>query len=136
MRLIALLLAVSVVVTASAAPVPKQLKAKRPDAEVFVGAWEVVEPNGGPPKHVWTFDPDLTMWSKPVGSSGKGSEWKIRIDAEKAPKEIDIGKEYKGIYEIDGDEIRILYSGTRPASLDERRGQVYTVIRRVKGDGK
>jgi uncharacterized protein (TIGR03067 family) len=122
-----------VALTASAAPVPKQLKAKRPDAEAFVGAWEVVEPNGGPAKHVWTFDEDLTMWSKGVGSTGRGTEWKTKIDPDKSPKEIDIGSNYKGIYEIDADEVRIVYTGgARPADFTQKEKMNYTVIRRVK----
>jgi uncharacterized protein (TIGR03067 family) len=121
---------------ASAAPVPKALKAKRPDAEVFVGTWELVvsEHNGKPHPvpHQWTFDPDLTMWSKAVNAAGPGAKWPVKIDPEKSPKHIDIGPGNNGIYEIDGDEIRIVYSGQRPANFDDKGKMNYTVLRRVK----
>jgi uncharacterized protein (TIGR03067 family) len=132
-KLTPLLALLFLVAAAVAAPVPKALKAKRPDAEVFVGTWELVNADGGPAKHVWTFDPDLTMWSKVVGNTGKGSEWKVKIDPEKTPKEIDFGTIYRGIYEIEADEIRIVYtSDKRPADFDDKARMTYTVIRRVK----
>jgi uncharacterized protein (TIGR03067 family) len=135
---VALLVAAAVAV---AAPVPKQLKKQRPDAEVFVGTWELVvaEQHGQPaPKAVWTFDSELKMTSRPLDPKETwSSDWVTRIDPEKSPKEIDIGKEYKGIYEIDGDEIRIAYTGgTRPSSFDSKAKMFYTVLRRTKGDGK
>lgn len=131
MRFTAVLLAVGVVVTASAAPVPKALKAKRPDAEVFVGEWQV-ETNGQSGRHVWKFDEDLTMWSKGVGANGPGSKWVITIDPEKSPKHINIGQDYKGIYEIDGNEIRLVYSNQRPANFDDKARTNYTVLRRAE----
>ncbi len=131
MRFTALLLVVVVVVSASAAPVPKALKAKRPDAEVFAGTWDV-ESHGSSGKHTWKFDDDLTMWSKGVGDNGPGSKWVIKIDPDQSPKHIDIGPEYKGIYEIDGDEIRLVYrSGERAANFDDKGRTNYTVLRRV-----
>lgn len=132
MRAVAVLLSLAVVVSASAAPVPKALKAKRPDAEVFAGTWQV-ETNGESGKHTWTFDEDLTMWSKTVGANGPGSKWVIKIDPEKSPKHIDIGPDYKGIYEIDGDEIRLVYrGGERAANFDDKARTNYTVLRRVE----
>lgn len=116
---------------AVAAPVPKALKAKRPDPEVFVGTWEV-ESHGERGRHTWTFDEDLTMWSKGVGANGPGSKWVMKIDPDKSPKEIDFGTTYRGIYEIDGDEIRIVYSGQRPANFDNKERNSYTVLRRAE----
>ncbi len=130
MRFTAVLLAVVVVLSATAAPVPKELKKKRPDAEVFVGKWEV-ESNGETGRHTWTFDDDRTMWSKGVGSVGPGSKWVMKIDPDKTPKEIDFGTNYRGLYEIDGDEIRIVYSGNRPANFDNKARNNYTVLRRA-----
>jgi uncharacterized protein (TIGR03067 family) len=127
----ALLLSLVLVVGVSAAPVPKPLKAKRPDAEVFVGEWQV-ETNGQSGRHIWTFDEDLIMWSKAVGANGMGSKWVIKIDPDKSPKHIDIGPDYKGIYEIDGDEIRLCYSGQRPANFDDKARTNYTVLRRAE----
>ena len=134
---IVLLLLVTIAV---AAPVPKQLKAKRPDAEVFVGEWETVasEQDGRPmAKAVWTFDADLTMWSRSPTEPGKGNKWVIKIDPEKGPKEITIGT-YSGIYEFDGDDIRVLfaYGTTRPTGFDGQQKAHYVLLRRVKGDGK
>lgn len=123
-------------VAAVAAPVPKQLKPKRSDAEVFVGTWElVVSEDSGKPHpvpHTWSFDADLTMWSKKVGADGKGHKWKVKIDPEQSPKHIDIG-ELKGLYEIDGDEIRIVYAYTsqRPTGFDQKATMSYNVLRRV-----
>ncbi len=122
--------------SAIAAPVPKQLKGKRPDPEVFVGAWEttVSEQNGrGMAKAVWTFDPDLTMWSKPPGGDGKGTKWAIKIDPDQSPKHITIGT-YPGIYEFDGDDIRVIfnYGGARPTGFDAQANGHYVVLRRVK----
>ena len=129
------LLAVALAVSTSAAPVPKQLKAKRSDAEVFVGTWDLVEGNNGGLRYAWTFDEDLTMWSKAAGGNGPGAKWVIKIDPDKSPKEIDLnsdGTRYKGIYEIDGDEIRLVYSGERPANFDNKARTNYTVLRRAK----
>lgn len=52
------------------------------------------------------------------------------------PKEIEITN-YRGLYEFDGEDIRIVYTlgGDRPTSFDSKPGVYYTVLRRVK-DGK
>jgi uncharacterized protein (TIGR03067 family) len=120
---------------ATAAPVPKSVKAKRPDAEVFVGTWELQEGNNGGQKWAWTFDEDLTMWSQVVGANGRGSKWVMKIDPDKSPKEIDFdggGTKWQGIYEIDGDEIRMVYNNPRPANFDNKARNNYTVLRRVE----
>lgn len=122
--------------SAVAAPVPKVAKKRLPDPEAFVGTWETVvsEQNGqAMAKAIWTFDPDLTMWSKPPGDSGKGHKWPIKLDTDSSPKRIDIDR-YPGIYEFDGDDIRVLfgYDGTRPTSLDVKDKFHYVVLRRVK----
>lgn len=140
MRIATLLLAV---VPALAAPVPKVVKAK-PDAERFAGTWDALDagkdgkpkPGGG---YQWTFDADLTMWSKSTGASDKGTQWAIQIDPEKSPKEIDLthfGTAYKGIYEFDGDDIRIAYATQRPAGFDASQGVYHTLLRRVADKGK
>lgn len=125
---------------AVAAPVPKAVKPKRADAEVFVGTWDTVvsEQDGRPmTKAVWTFDADLTMWSKSGGRQGKGDKWGIKIDPEKSPKEIEIGH-YPGIYEFDGDDIRIIfgYAKARPAGFEPQPNMHYVLLRRVADKGK
>ena len=133
MRSLALILLLAV--PALAAPVPKELK-NRPDAERYVGTWETVvsESNGQPhSKARWTFDDKLKMVSNPLpGKEGGTSEWVIKIDPMKSPKTIDIGS-YPGIYEIDGDDIKIAYTlgGPRPTEVKSGNGIYYTVLRRV-----
>lgn len=130
---------------AVAAPVPKAVK-QRTDAEVLVGTWETVvsEEGGraraGPGVYQWTFDADLTMWSSPSGQSERGVKWAVKIAPEQAPKEIDLTNGttvYKGIYEFDGDDLRIAYTtGDRPANFDPKPGVYYNVLRRLADKGK
>ena len=134
MRTLAALLLVGA--TVSAAPVPKEI-AKRPDAEIFVGAWDtVVSEAGGQPhsKARWTFDAALKMVSTPIGGgAGGGSEWVIKLDPAKTPKEIDIGG-YKGIYEFVGADIKVVYTlnGPRPTDCESTAGKYYSLLRRVE----
>jgi uncharacterized protein (TIGR03067 family) len=136
MRSLALLLSLAAAATASAAPVPKAVKKPPPDPERFVGQWDVVstELNGKPQANhakVWTIDADLKM--KSVHASGQVLNWAIKIDPDQSPKEIGIGS-YKGIYEFDGDVIRIAYStaGDRPTTFDPQPDVMIEVIRRAK----
>ena len=123
------------VTTSVAAPVPKQLKAKRPDAELFVGQWDVLrtEQNGQPQANhakVWTIDADLKM--KSLHGAEQVLKWTLKIDPDKTPKEIDVSH-YKGIYEFDGDDIRVAFSvvGDRPTSFDPKVMVHYIVLRRT-----
>jgi len=81
-------------------------------------------------KATWTFDDQLKLTSVPEGGTGNGSDWTIKIDPEKTPKEIDIDT-LKGIYEFDGDDIRVAFSvgAGRPASFDSKEGVHYIVLR-------
>ncbi len=134
MRTFAALLLVGA--TVQAAPVPKEV-AKRTDSEIFVGTWEtVVSESGGQPysKARWTFDAAVKMVSTPVGGgAGAGSEWTIKLDPAKTPKEIDIGG-YKGIYELVGADIKVVYTlnGARPADYEPTAGKYYSLLRRVE----
>ena len=118
-----------------AAPVPKELK-YRSDAACYVGTWDTVvsESNGKPySKARWTFDDKLKMTSNPLpGGVGGTSIWIIKIDPKQTPKTIDIGS-YPGIYEIDGDDIKIAYTlgGPRPTEVKSGNGVYYSVLRRV-----
>lgn len=124
------------VASAIAAPVPKALKKQLPDPERFVGTWDVLttEQNGQPLANhakVWTIDPDLKM--KSVHAGERVLNWTLKIDPDKRPKEIDIGS-YKGVYEFDGDELRVAYTtgGGRPTTFDPQPDVVIEVLRRAK----
>lgn len=137
----ALLLATVVVTAVTAAPVPKQLKAKHPpDPERFVGKWDVVrtELNGQPlatHAKLWTIDAGLKM--KSFHDSGQVLNWALKLDPSKSPSEIDVSS-YKGIYEFDGDEVRIAYTlgGARPATFDAKPDVYLEVLRRATDTGK
>lgn len=135
MRSIAALYVVAVA-AASAAPVPKAMKKQLPDPERFVGEWDVVstELNGQPLTNhskAWTIDADLKM--KSHHQAGQVLNWTLKIAPEKVPKEIDLTN-YKGIYEVDGDDIRVAYTigGDRPTTFDPQPGVYVEVIRRAK----
>lgn len=119
---------------AAAAPVPKEVKS-RPDPERFVGVWDTVESQSNGQEYSkarWTFDEKLKMTSRSPGITEGGSVWAIKIDPETKPKTIDIGA-YPGIYEFDGDDIKIAYkiSGERPTEIDSKNGQYFCRLRRV-----
>jgi uncharacterized protein (TIGR03067 family) len=119
----------SLVAVASAAPIPKELRLKS-DAERLLGVWDmpVSEINGKERnKAHWTFE-NGKMFSVLYGneSGGRGSEWVIKIDPEKTPKEIDITS-YKGIYTFDGDRLKIAYTigADRPTDFKPAEGKYY-----------
>lgn len=124
---------------AVAAPVPKQLKKQPPDPERFVGEWEVLrteldgEELTGHAK-LWTIEADLKM--KTHHPSGQVLNWRLKIAPDTSPKEIDVSSN-KGIYEFDGDDIRIAYTlgGDRPTTFDPKPDVYVEVIRR-KEKGK
>ena len=80
---------------------------------------------------MWTITADLKM--KSVHPSGSELDWVLKIDPAKTPKVIDITT-YKGIYEIDGDDLRIAYTigGDRPTTFDPQPDVVIEVLRRAK----
>ena len=131
----AALLALAVVTGAVAAPVPKALK--KSDAETFAGKWEVVcEENGQPSSTgTWTFDAELKM--KVASPNQPGAEYRVILDPAQSPKQIDVG-DFKGIYAIDGDDIRIAFTtrGDRPASFDPKPGVFDNRLRRATDKGK
>jgi uncharacterized protein (TIGR03067 family) len=136
----AALLCLVVVLTAAAAPVPKALKRPVPDPERFVGGWDVLrtELDGQPlTTHatVWAIDADLNM--KSHHPSGQVLTWALRLDPSRSPKQIDVGS-YKGIYEFDGDEVRIAYTlgGDRPATFDAKPDVYVETLRRAAEKGK
>ena len=118
---------------AVAAPVPRAKK--RPDAEVFVGSWDLVvtEYEGRPiDKGTWIFDEKLELKSVSPNEGGRFTTWDIKLDPEKSPKEIDVGG-FKGIYEFDGEDIRVAFaSGDRPTTFAAKEGVYYYLLRRVE----
>lgn len=124
-----MLLASSLVV---AAPVPKSLKKNLPDSERFQGAWEVVEESGGQAQMrsapiIWTFT------DHKMHSSDGNTNWTIKLDPEQSPKHIDI-TDYAGIYEFDGDKLKIAYSldRNRPSDFFGGKGVYLVVLSRAK----
>jgi uncharacterized protein (TIGR03067 family) len=114
---------------ASAAPVPKE-RVKAPDDEKLIqGEWEVVSreygaagnpavalPKVTPTKMSWVFGADNTMMLHRTTAT-VGSKATFKIDASKSPKEFEYkistlatAKPYLGIYELDGDTLKICYA--------------------------
>ena len=131
---LALLLAASV---ALAAPVPK-VKNNRPDAELFVGTWEAVTPKQEGQqwgKAIWTIDDKLQLRIEYPEEVGRATTWAVKLAPEQSPKEIDVGG-LKGVYEIDGEGIRVAYSsGDRPTGFDLTGGVSVHVLRRIEPTG-
>jgi len=69
-----------------------------------------------------------------VPKSGDGIEGTFKIDPEKKPKEIDLtvnGRILKGIYELDGDNLKLSYSltgGERPTEFESKPDSGTTLI--------
>lgn len=138
--MLALLLAGSLAVSA---PVPKALTPKHPpDPERLQGAWDIdLSEHDGKPyqKAVWTFDGEK-MTSR--SENGK-SEWGVRLDPVQSPKRFDLVEPngqyvYPGIYEFDGDKLKIAYSlgGDRPAEFKSSRTVYLNVLVRAKDPPK
>lgn len=116
------------------APVPKALAPKHPpDPERLLGAWRIVEENGRPVDKavVWTFTAGR------MHSSSGNSDWVIRLDPDASPKHIDITK-YPGVYEFDGDRLKIAYTtgAGRPADFTPGNGVTVHLLEREKDPPK
>ncbi len=136
MRSLAILLLFSTALFA--APVPKN-KNTPPDEERILGTWEIIrsELNGKDyTKAVWEFQKDK-MFSRANSDAVGGSEWAIKIDPSKSPKEIMIG-DYPGIYLFDGDTLTICYrvGGTRPEKITSEDNTYLNVMKRVASPEK
>ncbi len=122
---------------ALAAPVPK-MKHPRPDAEVFVGTWEAVTPGRAGQqwgKATWTIDDKLELRIAYPEEEPRFTTWAVKLAPEQSPKQIDVGG-FKGVYEMDGEGIRVAYStGNRPAGFDLKDGVYVHVLRRVEPPG-
>ena len=134
MRLMTLIAALLVSPSLLAAPVPK-MKSKRPDAEVLVGTWEAValgQEGQMWGTAAWTFDDKLALNIAYPEEGGRFTTWAVKLAPEKSPKEIDVGG-FKGIYQFDGDDVRVAYSsGDRPTVFDPTPGVYSYVLRRAE----
>ena len=120
-----LLAAVVLTTLAPAAPVPKAVK-KVDDAGLLVGRWR---PNDGS-KQWYEFKADGTFktWNEPSEDTAYHYKWSI--DPTASPKRMTMsnagsGKaEWEAVYELDGDDLRITYSGVGkvPAGIGKEFG--------------
>lgn len=110
----------------------------RPDAERLVGTWEAVAPGKEGQmwgRAAWTFDDNLGLMIAYPEEGGRFTTWAVSIAPDKVPKEIDVGG-FKGIYEFDGEGVRVAYaSGDRPTAFDPGPGVDYYVLRRAEPKG-
>jgi uncharacterized protein (TIGR03067 family) len=126
------LLAVAVVALSlplAAAPVPKGLKRSAPpDRERILGAWQIV-PEKGQAKDAITW----TFTDGQMHSSSGNTRWRITLDPDQSPKQINI-TDYPGIYEFDGDTLKIAYrlSAPRPTEFTTANGVTVTTLVRAK----
>jgi uncharacterized protein (TIGR03067 family) len=122
------LFAVALLVAASpagAAPVPKSVKRKPVDGADIVGLW-VSRPGDN---HGWLFRDDGTAGvGDPANPSCKAI---YKVDPTQTPKHLDWSQDggkswYLGIYEVDGDVLKINFggggSGVRPTALGPNTG--------------
>ena len=135
------LLALALVASAVAAPVPKAVK-KQDDAALLEGRWVGVttDTGGGP-------NPDPERWleitdgkfSTGIGSTRGYDGRTLRLDPSASPKHLDVnntrGGFHLGIYELDGDTLRWCESSsatTRPTEIKAANGFNVLVYKRVK----
>jgi len=135
MRGIALLLAIST--TVFAAPVPKD-RQPPPDEQRILGFWNTIRVEADGKTHqtsVWEFQ-EKKMFAQQQKDGSPTSVWIIPINPKKSPKEIMIGP-YPGIYEFDGDTLKICYAydtnPQRPTKFetDNKANINFNVLHRV-----
>jgi uncharacterized protein (TIGR03067 family) len=129
---------------AVAAPGPKDKEKPAPKLE---GVWAVEKIEGKGDKEIanvtFTFTADKVSIRE--GAKERAEEAEYTTDAAKKPAHIDIrpgkgaDKTIPGIYEIDGDTLKICFSGdggTRPTEFkaDKDARTVLVVLKRSKGD--
>jgi RNA polymerase sigma factor (sigma-70 family) len=139
--------------------------ARKGDRDLLQGTWKVVaaDANG---KHQPRDVSDTQRWVIAGGTitvrydDGESEELTYRLNEDSRPREIDLavtagpfkGSKYKGIYELDGDRLKVRYTrnqlpdAARPTTFDagapefsEDRGARFHALRREeedKGDGK
>ena len=112
MRFAVLLLVAAGALTA--APVPKDMKAKKGDAALLVGRWK---PSDGTTQW-YEFKADGTMktWNEPGEANAVPYLW--TIDPTAKPKRMTWSNaksgraEWEAVYELDGDDLKMTYAAT------------------------
>ncbi len=136
-----MLLAVVAVGLLLAADKPKD-DAGKEDLEKLQGSWQAVEgerngekaPEDQIKKVTATFKGDKVTVKR--GDTTE-SEQTVTLDPTKNPKTIDVTPDSKGIYELDGDTLKVRYSkeGTeRPTKLTgkTKEGEIQIIFKRAK----
>jgi uncharacterized protein (TIGR03067 family) len=135
-----------------AAPVPKE-KEKVKDEDAIQGTWQVESfdmggaPGGPPPGEIaklkLTFKDGKVTANRGDGSKEDAIDYKL--DAKTKPKSIDLtegGRPMLGIYELDGDTLKICMSeggqqGVRPEELKSDGKNIAVItLKRVKEEKK
>jgi uncharacterized protein (TIGR03067 family) len=129
-----------------AAPVPKALKARKTDAELLEGRWEVVTlDRGGGPQPRKGDDAEI-YWEFKSGKlfigadDGETRSWrKLEVDPTTNPKQLSFGWEtvFTGlaVYEIDGDTLNVCVNQLeqpRPTEFKGSRIADSYVLKRAK----
>jgi RNA polymerase sigma factor (sigma-70 family) len=116
---------------------PPKAKGENPaksDRERMVGNWFIMNEDSGRKGEMWVIYEDwILMHAKDGGANAH--HYSHRLDAAKSPKQIDISATFvngstpfkimKGIYVLDGDELRLCLGGVnqdRPAAFPEKPG--------------
>jgi uncharacterized protein (TIGR03067 family) len=149
MRRRTLILLAAVVAASAAAGAAQGREADRDERDLkgLQGTWQVQSatrngndmPAGDVAKVKMTFDGTNVALTTPEGKQERAT---IRLDAGKKPSSIDIkpprdDKPSRGIYELDGDTLKLCFSrqgGERPTEFASRKGSFTTliVLKRVK----
>jgi uncharacterized protein (TIGR03067 family) len=101
------------------------------DERKLLGSWKVVPPKAPEPVSFVQGAERFTINSLQLCLNGENMPY--LVDAMKSPRQIDV-YEYKGIYELDGDELRICLntrSDVRPAKVELRDGHALVIGRRL-----
>lgn len=109
---------------ALAAPVPKELRAKRGDAELIVGRWKPADGT----RQWYEFKADGTMktWNEPNEGSAVPYRWSI--DPTATPKRMTWANartgrvEWEAVYELDQNDLRMTYNSAPTVPIGIGRG--------------
>lgn len=127
-----------------AAPVPKELKAAKADAEAILGTWEIVacvrngRPDAGTVGLKYRFAAGGTCTILHKGGN-RTSELKCLLDPTAAPKRFlwdATWGTWNGVYELKGDDLKMVFpdqaKAPPPAEVGPGPAVNYSVLKRVK----